>query len=102
MNATDNPTKVSEVQIVPIRPQDGLIAFASCVLDGKFFVGSIGIYTKLAGGYRITFPTKKVGITGMNVSIFNPITSESCTAITQAILQKANALFNQNREYGRQ
>lgn len=92
MNTITDQTKVSEVQIVPIRPQDGLIAFASCVLDGKFFLGSIGIYTKLAGGYRITFPTKKAG-GSLNISIFNPITKEACMAITEGIISKVVDLF---------
>lgn len=87
-------TEVSEVQIIPVRPVDGLVAFATCLLDGKYFLGSIGIYTKLKGGFRITFPTKKFG--SGSCSIFNPITAESCMAITEAVTIKAAQILQFN------
>lgn len=94
--AIKNCTNVSEVQITPIQPRDGLIAFASCIVDHKLFLGSIGVFTTLSGGYRITFPTKKVGKDGFSVSIFNPINKEACEAITEVILNKVTNLFNQS------
>ena len=54
--------EITEIQITPIKPKNGLVAFASIVLENNIHLGSIGIYTKLDGsGYRITYPTKKVG-----------------------------------------
>lgn len=92
---TISNTRVTEVQIVPVKPVDGLVAFASCVVDNKLLLSSIGVFTKLSGGYRITFPTKKVGRDGLNVSVFNPINKEVCEAITQAILNKVSNLFEE-------
>lgn len=51
---------VSEVNIQLIKPCDGLVGFASVVLDGQIYLSSIGIHQRLDGtGYRITYPTKK-------------------------------------------
>lgn len=55
---------VSEIEIRPIKPKKGLVALASClVTGGEFYANSIGIMTVLRkeGGYRILWPTKKVG-----------------------------------------
>ena len=64
--------KISEIQFTPVKPQDGLVGFASFVLDGKYYVGSIAIYTRLNGiGYRLVYPAKKVG--ERNINTFHPI-----------------------------
>lgn len=77
---------------MPIKPKDGLVAFASLVLDGCLFLGSIGIYMRLDGsGYRITYPTKPVG--GRNLHIFHPINRELGTAIERAILENADLIL---------
>lgn len=78
--------QVTEVQIVPIKPKDGLVAFASIVVSGQLYLGSIGIHTKLNGGYRLTYPTKLVG--GKDMHIFHPITQEASAIIEQAIFSK--------------
>ena len=59
--------RLSEIQIIPIKPQNGLVAFASFVLDGNLYLGSIGIVTRLNGGYRLVYPTKKVGDRSLNI-----------------------------------
>lgn len=75
---------ISEVQIVPVKPNNGLIAFASFVLDGKLYLSSIGIHQKLNGlGYRLTYPTKKAGL-----NIFHPISKELGKEIEEVILNK--------------
>ena len=87
-------TKVSEIEIIPIKPRGGLIGFASFVLDGKYYVSSVAIFTKLDGsGYRLVYPAKKVG--QRNVNLFHPITQESGRAIEKAVSEKVNNLFNE-------
>jgi stage V sporulation protein G len=66
--------KISEIQIVPVKPKDGLVAFANFVLDGNIYLGSIGIMTKLNGGFRLVYPTKKIG--NRNINLFHPINKE--------------------------
>jgi len=84
--------KVTEIQINPIKPNNGLIAFASIVLENKLYLGSIGLHKKLDGsGYRITYPTKMVG--NKNMNIFHPINKEIGLEIEKAILEKAEKIF---------
>lgn len=78
---------ISEVQIIPVKAQDGLVGFASFVIDNAFYIGSVGIYTKLnGGGYRLTYPTRKRA-TG-NLNICHPINKEIATAIEEAVTHK--------------
>jgi len=92
---------VSEVSITPVKPTDGLIGFASCVIDGYLYVGSIGIHKLLDGsGYRITYPTKKIGSRQLNY--FHPLTKDAGRLIEQAVVAKCVELFERSDEnYGR-
>ena len=79
--------KITEIQIVPIKPRNGLIAFASVVLEHSVYLGSLGVYTKLdSSGYRITYPTKKVG--DRNINIYHPINKETSKAIEGTTISK--------------
>lgn len=79
-------TLISEVQITPIKAQDGLVGFASFVYSDSFYMGSIGIYTRPQGGYRLTYPTRK-GANG-NFNIFHPINKEVAEEIEKVIIFK--------------
>ena len=87
--------KITDVQITPITPRNGLVAFASVVIDDNIHLGSIGIHTRLDGtGYRITYPTKKVGQKDLN--IYRPTNEETSKMIEEAIISKTKLLFNQS------
>lgn len=84
--------KITEIQIIPIKPKDGLVAFASVVLENCLYLGSIGIYTKINGvGYRITYPTKKIG--EKDINIYHPINKELSKEIEKMIFKKLEELF---------
>lgn len=80
-----NP-RLSEIQIIPVKPQNGLVGFASFVLDNNLYLGSIGIVTRLNGGYRLVYPTKKVG--GRNLNIFYPINKEFAQSVEDEIVEQ--------------
>lgn len=83
---------VSEVNITPVKTSGSLVAFASCVINGSLYLGSIGLHSLLDGsGYRIVYPTKKVG--NRHMHICHPITKEAGQAIEKAIVGKMNELF---------
>ena len=82
---------ITEIQIIPIRPHDGLVAFASFVLNEDLYLGSIGIMTKLGGGYRLTYPTRKVENT--SISIFHPINRDIADTIAAAVIARYEALI---------
>ena len=84
--------RLSEIQIIPIKPQNGLVAFASFVLDGNLYLGSIGVFTRPEGGYRLTYPTKAVGSKSMN--IFYPINKTFAQKIEKAIIDRLEEVMN--------
>jgi len=78
--------RLSEIQIIPIKPQNGLVAFASFVLDKSLYLGSIGIMTRPQGGYRLVYPAKKVA--DRNLNIFYPINREFFQLVESEIVKK--------------
>lgn len=85
--------KVSEVNIILIKPRNGLIGFASLVINDALYLGSIGIHQKLNGnGFRLTYPMKKTGAN--NMDIFHPINREAGKAIEAAIFKQLNDVMN--------
>lgn len=87
--------KISEIQVIPVKPKDGLIGFVSFILEEKYYVGSVAIYTRLDGsGHRLVYPAKKVG--ERNINIFHPINSDVGRKIEEAVNEKLNKLFNDN------
>ena len=85
-------TEITEITIIPLKPKNGLVALASCIVDDKFYLGSIGIYTKLRGGYRLTYPTKKIGEKSIN--IYHPINQEVGQEVEIAIIEKYEELMD--------
>jgi stage V sporulation protein G len=75
--------KITEIQIEFIKPSNGLIGFASLVVDDDIYLSSIAIHKKLdSSGYRLTYPSKG------KFAIFHPIHKEASTQIEQAIFAK--------------
>lgn len=87
-------TMVSELQVTPVKPVNGLVGFASLVLDGSLYLGSIAIHTRLDGrGHRITYPTKKIGERQLN--IYHPVNKEMGELIERSIANKCHELFEE-------
>lgn len=82
---------ITEVNIVPVKPQNGLVGFASLVVDGNIYLNSIAIYVKLDGSYRLLYPTKKTGIRDMN--IYHPINWEASKIIERAVFEQCFEIF---------
>lgn len=78
--------RISEIQIIPIKPQDGLVGFASFVLNENLYLGSIGIITRPEGGYRLVYPTKKVGI--RNINLYHPINKNFAELIEKEVVKR--------------
>jgi stage V sporulation protein G len=89
------------VGIAFVKPKDGLVAFASVVLDDQVFLGGIAIHQKLVGsGYRLTYPTRKVGET--QFSLFHPIRRPIGLAIELAVFEKLkNVMSKRNAGHDR-
>jgi len=80
------------VQIIPIKANNGLVAFASVLFDGCLYLGSIGVHRRIDGsGYRITYPNKAVG--DRNIDIYHPINTETSRLIEEAIISKVEEIL---------
>ncbi len=67
--------EITQVTIKRVVPKDGLIGFASFVLDNKLFFGNIGVFSRLnKDTYRLIFPEKRIN--NKSVPLFHPITKE--------------------------
>lgn len=86
-------TIISEVQITPVKPKDGLIAFASFVLFGSIYCSSVAVYTRPTGGVRLVYPARRVG--EKQVTVFYPIKSQLGLAIETEVAQCMEVLQSQ-------
>ena len=89
----EHEVKISEIQIIPVKPKDGLIGFASFVLDEKYYVGSVAIFTRLGkSGYRLVYPSKKLG--DKNINLFHPINPRAGEIIEEEVSKRIEQLMN--------
>ena len=91
--------QITEIQILPIKPQNGLVAFASFVLNDSLYLGSIAIMTRPQGGYRLLYPTKKISARSLN--IYHPINREFSEFIEKEVIMKFEEVMNLNDRYNR-
>jgi len=88
--------QINEINVSPVKPNNGLVAFASCVIDNWLYLGSIGIFTKLEGGYRLTFPTKKIA--DKSINLFHPINRLKGNEFQEVIINKYEKVMNQQND----
>lgn len=76
---------IDNIRIFPIQSSDGIVAFASAILNGGMYIGSIAIHEKKNQlGYRLTYPTRKSK--GKDLNIFHPISGECSQIIEESII----------------
>lgn len=82
MNREKYQSNISGIQIVPIHPRDGLVAFCAFQINDSFRVGNVAIYTSPSspGGFRLVYP-KKLG-----VFCFRPLNHEAGDYIQQEVI----------------
>lgn len=88
---------ISEIQVVPIKPNNGLVAFASFVLFEAIYCSSVGVFTRPDGSYRLVYPTKK--LVSKDINIFHPIDKNIGLLIEQEISNKLKEVMTNDR-YG--
>ena|SRR3989344_4795019 len=88
----NHDVNLSEIQFVPVSPLNGLVGFVSFVIDQKYYVSSIAVYTRLSRpGYRLVYPAKKVG--SINVNTFRPIDAYVGVTIEETVSKKVSEIF---------
>ncbi len=88
--------QITEIQIIPLKPKEGLVGFASCVVDEWLYLGSIGIMTRLSGGYRLTYPTKLIGNNSIN--LFHPLNKDVGQQIETEIINKYEEVMKKSND----
>jgi DNA-binding cell septation regulator SpoVG len=78
--------RITDIQIVPIKPKNGLVGFVSLIFDNSFYFGNIGIRTRISGGFRLSYPTRMVGTA--SVPIYHPLNKEISDMIEQEVIAK--------------
>ncbi|MFH1363318.1 MAG: septation protein SpoVG family protein [Candidatus Omnitrophota bacterium] len=83
-----NKLEISEIQILPVKPQNGLVAFCSFILNSQFYIGDVALYTRPDGlSYRLLYPTRKLP-NGKIVSCFHPISKQAGEEVEIAVTSK--------------
>lgn len=86
---------ISEIQVVPIKPNNGLVAFASFVLFEAIYCSSVGVFTRSDGSYRLVYPTKK--LVNKDINIFHPIDKNIGLLIEQEVSNKLKDVMKNDR-----
>lgn len=88
--------KIKNVNIAPVSPDNGLIAFASLTIDDDVLLSSIAVYKKLDGGLRLLYPSKRVR--NNDVTVFHPLNREASKLIENAIFKECKNVINKGCE----
>lgn len=82
-----NINKISEIQFVPVHPQNGLIGFTSFIWDKTLKISGVGVHTTISGGIRLVYPTGKFG------HLVFPICKETGEIITRNVADKVRSIL---------
>ena len=84
---------ITNVEIIPIIPRQGHIAFANVVFQDKIALNGIGIHTRLSrSGFRLVFPDKNLP-NGKRVQLYYPINKEVADEIQDTIIGQYEELL---------
>lgn len=87
--------QITEIQIIPVKPNNGLIAFCSFILFESLYCSSIAIYSRPDGSYRLVYPTKK--LSNKDISLFYPINKEFADSILKEVIKKFEDVMKYDR-----
>ena len=87
------PIKISEISIVPMKPQGSFLGFVGFVIDGIFYVGGVGIHSDAPKrSIRLVYPSKKLQ-NGQEIPLFHPIGRAVGDFIQQAVIAEWERLI---------
>jgi DNA-binding cell septation regulator SpoVG len=76
---------INNIRIFPSIQKNGIVAYASAIINEWMYIGSIAIHEKKdKSGFRLTYPTRKMSWKDLNV--YHPITLECSKIIEEAII----------------
>ncbi|MBR3318901.1 septation protein SpoVG family protein [Candidatus Saccharibacteria bacterium] len=87
---------IDEIQIVPVQPKNGLVAFASFTFQKAIRCTSVAVYTRPNGGLRLVYPTKNVG--RRDFDVFYPINREVGKVIEEEVTKKYEDVMKETHD----
>lgn len=81
--------KITEIQISPLRPHNGLVGFSSFILNNYLYIGNVAIYTSPSSpdGFRLVYPSRILG-NGTKLDSVFPINKNIGYAIQKQIVKE--------------
>ena len=76
---------ISEIEFFPIIPKNGVICFCSFTYENSLRIQDCAILTRPVGGYRLSFPIKKLA-NGKTIQSVYPINKKLGEIIENIIL----------------
>jgi len=91
--------EISKIKIRKVPSTNGLIGFASMVVDGWLILNNIAVFSRLnqEDKCRLVFPEKKLKVN--TIRLFHPLTSEAYFVLEQAVEGELNKP-NEEQIYG--
>ncbi len=89
--------KISEVSIEPVTNRNGLIGFASFLINDSFKILNVAIHTCLSSshGIRLVFPQKKYD--GRKLNTVYPISREAYEATVAVVSEEYQSIMERLR-----
>ncbi len=79
---------ITDIQILPVKPKDGLMAFCNFTLNNQFHISSVAIFLSLDGQrYRLSWPLKVLP-NGKKIEVIYPLSADVANKIREAIIEK--------------
>jgi len=89
--------EVTNVDFFTMKPSKGLLGFASVILDGQLYLGSIAVFVRPdTGDIRLSFPQKQ--LFNKKVNYFLPLAPELNGKILEAVRTKLNELQEKSEQ----
>lgn len=86
---------ITEIDITLLTPNNGLLGFCSFVLFGSIRCNSVAIFSKINGGYRLVYPTKKLG--SKSINYIYPISRSVGDLIEISVIKKFEDVIKNDR-----
>jgi len=84
---------ITKVEIIPITPKSGHIAFANVVFEDKLALNGIGIHTCLSRqGFRLVYPDKHLP-NGKKIQLYHPINKQIADEIQGTVIGQYEKLL---------
>jgi len=83
--------QISEIQYIPLKPENGFYGFVSFVLNDELYIGSVAVHSRLDGSIRLVWPT--LNVKGAKHATIHPLSKRVGSIIEEAIYNHIKTLL---------